>query len=291
MLSLINGRSVINNIKQHYILFIIAVFTILTNGCVAMAPVASIIGAGMMGGVMTVQVINNAKDQYPNVNFDKKSPECIDYKDYNNLYQNALKSVYDLKEQTYGTDKESGVITTQKAPFGEKPDAVSYFMGKKVFWQRKIIYIKKLSESKAQICVKVKFSRKGGMTEEEEFDDPDGENVVRAIFYDKLDQLLGTSSVPSPEIAEKKADSQEESKEPDTKQDIKERDQLARGQEQSGPKTAESCIPTIAEVRKAKKHQGLSGYIFQDQESKKCYLEDNDGITYKFDGGHWKKLN
>ena len=280
-----------NNIKQHYILFIIAVFTILTNGCVAIAPVASIIGGGLMGGVMTVKVINNAKDQYPNVNFDKKSPECIDYKDYNELYQAALQSVYDLKEQTYGTDKESGVITTQKSPFGEKPGAVSYFMGKKVFWQRKIIYIKKLSESKAQICVKVKFSRKGGMTEEEEFDDPEGENVVRAIFYYKLDQLLGTSSVPPPTIAEKKADSQEKPKEPDTKQDTKEKDQLARVQEQSGAKTAESLTPTIAEVRKAKRHQELSGYIFQDHESKRYYLEDNDGNTYKFDGGHWKKLN
>jgi len=280
-----------NNIKQLCILFIIAISTIQPIGCLSIAPVASIIGAGVVGGVMSVQVINNVKDQYPYVNFDKKSPECVDYKDYNVLYQAALQSVYDLKEQTYGTDKESGVITTQKTPFGEKPGAISYFMGKKVFWQRKLIYIKKLSESKAQICVKVKFSRKGGMTEEEEFDDPDGENVVRAIFYDKLDQLLGPSSAPSSTIAEKKADSQEEPNKPDTKQDIKEKDQLARGQEQSGPKTAEYLAPTIAEVRKAKKHQGLSGYIFQDQNSKKYYLEDNDGITYKFDGGQWKKLN
>lgn len=56
-------------------------------------------------------------------------------------------------------------------------------------------------------------------------------------------------------------------------------------------KEAESGLPTIDTVRKAKKSQGLNGRIFQDRNSGKWFLEDSDGKTYKFEGGQWKKLN
>jgi hypothetical protein len=52
----------------------------------------------------------------------------------------------------------------------------------------------------------------------------------------------------------------------------------------------EAGPPTIATVRKAKKAQGLEGYIFQDRNSKKFFLEDSDGDTYKFEGGQWVKI-
>jgi hypothetical protein len=37
------------------------------------------------------------------------------------------------------------------------------------------------------------------------------------------------------------------------------------------------------EVRQAKKEQRLSGYFFQDSTSKKWFLQDREGDTYKFD--------
>jgi thiol-disulfide isomerase/thioredoxin len=54
---------------------------------------------------------------------------------------------------------------------------------------------------------------------------------------------------------------------------------------------AESSPLTIDTVRKAKKAQGLDGYIFQDRNSQKFFLEDSDGNTYKFDGGQWRRIN
>jgi thiol-disulfide isomerase/thioredoxin len=52
---------------------------------------------------------------------------------------------------------------------------------------------------------------------------------------------------------------------------------------------AEAGPPTIATVRKAKKNQGLEGYIFQDRNSGKWFLDDGEN-TYKFDGGQWVKI-
>ena len=57
----------------------------------------------------------------------------------------------------------------------------------------------------------------------------------------------------------------------------------ARGEAESGP-------PTIDTVRKAKKAQGLDGYIFQDRNTGKWFLDDGES-TYKFDGGQWRKIN
>jgi hypothetical protein len=58
----------------------------------------------------------------------------------------------------------------------------------------------------------------------------------------------------------------------------------------SQTREAEAGPPTIATVRKAKKAQGLKGYIFQDRNSGKWFLEDSEGDNYKFEGGQWVKI-
>jgi len=49
---------------------------------------------------------------------------------------------------------------------------------------------------------------------------------------------------------------------------------------------------TISELRQAKKEQGLVGPFFQDSASKKWFLEDREGNSYKFDEitKKWKKI-
>ena len=48
--------------------------------------------------------------------------------------------------------------------------------------------------------------------------------------------------------------------------------------------------PTAADVRAAKKEQGLKGYFFQDSKSKKYFLQDFDGNMYKFVENKWVKI-
>lgn len=48
--------------------------------------------------------------------------------------------------------------------------------------------------------------------------------------------------------------------------------------------------PTDADVRAAKKEQGLKGPFFQDSKSKKYFLQDFDGNMYKFVDNKWVKI-
>jgi hypothetical protein len=106
---------------------------------------------------------------------------------------------------------------------------------------------------------------------------PEKENELRKNFYEALDARIGRSATPS-----------------DKKQSSEIKDQPAqrgdKAQLQGEAKEADPSPPTMATVRKAKKEQGLDGYIFQDKNSKKFFLEDSDGNTYKFTGGQWIKM-
>ena len=97
--------------------------------------------------------------------------------------------------------------------------------------------------------------------------------------------------VGSPGLSDQKKDIQIKPLESNTKQAIKIKEQPVKQTEQAKPRSvtndSESQPPTIATVRKAKKTQGLSGYIFQDRHSGKWFLEDSNGSTYKFEGGQW----
>lgn len=60
---------------------------------------------------------------------------------------------------------------------------------------------------------------------------------------------------------------------------------VKRAQDPSNPEG-----PTVADVRAAKKAQGLKGHFFQDSKSKKYFLQDFDGTMYKFAGNEWVKI-
>jgi hypothetical protein len=106
---------------------------------------------------------------------------------------------------------------------------------------------------------------------------PEKENELGKNFFEALNAKLGGSAM---QIDKKQVS------------EIKEQpvQPASKVQLQSEAKEAKFSAPTIAIVRKAKKEQGLNGYIFQDQNSKKFFLEDSDGNTYKFAGTQWIKI-
>ena len=100
--------------------------------------------------------------------------------------------------------------------------------------------------------------------------------------------------IGSPGTPETKQEIQVHPRESNIKQDIKMKNHPVKpaGKEPTRDVAAnlESQPPTMATVRKAKKAQGLNGYIFQDRNSKKFFLEDSEGTTYKFEGGQWVQI-
>lgn len=150
---------------------------------------------------------------------------------------------------------------------------------------KKVMYIGARYSAKLYITVesstvslKARFGKTSNLTmggENLEF--PEKENELRKDFYEALDVKLGRSATqidkkPGSEIKGQPAQP------------------ASKVQAQFEAKEADPSPPTMATVRKAKKEQDLDGYIFQDKNSKKFFLEDSDGITYKFTGGQWIKM-
>lgn len=75
--------------------------------------------------------------------------------------------------------------------FGE-PQPVKDDPSKKVsFWQRKTVTITKIGDNQAQACIKVHmFTTLGEHDKEKPLEDEAGVNVVKAIFFDKLEQAF-----------------------------------------------------------------------------------------------------
>jgi hypothetical protein len=128
------------------------------------------------------------------------------------------------------------------------------------------------------VALRARFSKKSNIVmggENLEF--PEKENELRKNFYEALNAKIGSSVTQI-----------------DKKQGSEIKDQPAqrgdKAQLQGEAKEADPSPSTMATVRKAKKEQRLDGYIFQDKNSKKFFLEDSDGNTYKFTGGQWIKM-
>jgi hypothetical protein len=169
------------------------IFALILNGCAAAAVPVYMMAAGAAAGFVGLTAINSVKEQHPEVDFSKERPQTESYPEkYETVYDAVIKSIMLLNEEIEMSDKSSGVINTKKAIFGKEPSVVGYATGKKVFYQRKNILIKKAS-GQTQVTLIVKFSDKGSYTSEGEFSDENAENAVRNVFFDKLESVLNES--------------------------------------------------------------------------------------------------
>jgi hypothetical protein len=166
--------------RKFFQVFCLFAMVVSLSGCLIAA-------VAYMGAV----VYNGAKTAHPDVNFDKEYPETKTYKaGYDTTYQGVIRAIVELKEQTELTDKQGGTINTKKAMFGEEPSTFGHAIGKKVFYQRKSIIISR-DKGGTSVTVKARFSQKSSYVNEEDFDDPKGENMVRASLFAQIDKIIG----------------------------------------------------------------------------------------------------
>lgn len=178
---------------------LLLVICLANNGCIAAVPVVQAVAMGLtMANVghslasVTRWAISSAKAKHTGVDFDKRWPDCIAFdKNYDTLYQLCNQAIIELNEQFDKTDKDNGIIETKRAPFGD-PQISKEDSSKKVFfWQEKLLKISKSGDNQAQVCITViLFSTIGETGLEKPLKDEAGENVVKAIFFDKLEKLI-----------------------------------------------------------------------------------------------------
>ncbi len=182
----------------------------------------------------------------------------------------AARAVLDEWGYMYEANPSSNTIKTEPKQLGDTKNVV----GAGANYTAKLY----ITVEGSTVSLKARFGKQSNVTiGGENLEYPEKENELRKNFYEALDAKIGRSATqvdkkPSSEIKEQPAQ---------------------RGEKvpvQGAAKETDLSPPTMATVRKAKKEQGLDGYIFQDKNSKKFFLEDRDGITYKFTGGQWIKM-
>ncbi len=184
----------------------------------------------------------------------------------------AARAVLDEWGYMYEANPSSNTIKTEPKQLGDTQKfafAGAYYTAR--------LYI---NVEGSTVTLRARFGKKSNVTmggENLEF--PEKENELRKNFYEALNAKLGRSA---PQVDKKPVS--------EIKEQPAQPAKAKKVQSQGEAKDAEDAPPTIATVRKAKKAQGLDGYIFQDKSSKKFFLEDSDGITYKFTGGQWIKM-
>ena len=190
----------------------------------------------------------------------------------------AVTGVLDNNDILYEADASKGKIVTENKDIQKISGWRGLFAGSN-YKAKQFIDVKKVNDRETSVTHRARFTKEFVTvftTADKEY--PETENVLRKIFFEELDKQLASRSATQI----------------DKKQSSEIKDQPAqRGdkvQSQGEAKEADPSPPTMATVRKAKKEQGLDGYIFQDRNSKKFFLEDSDGNTYKFTGGQWIKM-
>jgi hypothetical protein len=182
----------------------------------------------------------------------------------------AVKNVLEERGYIYEANPSSNTIKTE--PQLIKGATRAMFVGYDYYEKLHIVV------NDSTVSYKVRFdkkSRSGNPILNVEY--PEKENELRKSFFEALDAKIGS---PVTQIEKKQSSEIKEQPAQPTK----------KAQVQGEAKEADPSPPTLATVRKAKKEQGLDGYIFQDKNSKKFFLEDSDGNTYKFTGGQWLKM-
>ncbi|MHB8066407.1 MAG: hypothetical protein ACYDIC_00755 [Desulfobaccales bacterium] len=193
----------------------------------------------------------------------------------------AVTDVLDNNDIMYEGDSSKGKIVTENKDIQKISGWRGLFAGSN-YKAKQFIDVKKVSDTETSVTHKARFTKEfQTIFTTTDKDYPETENILRKAFFEELDKRLSSRSAT--QIDKKQSSEIKE-------QPAKPTQPTSKVQSQGEAKEADPSPPTIATVRKAKKEQGLDGYIFQDRNSKKFFLEDSDGNTYKFTGGQWIKM-
>lgn len=167
------------------------------SGCAAALPVIAVVG--VTGAVASVvAVVNMARDQYPDVDFDKPAPvETIYHSGMDETWNAVVDTLMEMKESTAMMDKSSGIIRTSKKNLND----VSWIgkgLGKATFLYEYNITVRPKSGG-ASVQLMVNFCEEKMFIASKEKNIPEGSNMMRHIFYRNLNQRIKAASVRLPD--------------------------------------------------------------------------------------------
>ncbi len=176
-------------------------FSVLINfsltGCVAALPVVTaLVVAGTVVGI--IAVVNLAREQYPDIDFDQPAPVEVMYKkNYSNVWDATIDALMEMQESTSVMDKNAGFIRTRKKNLND----VSWIgkgLGKATFRYELNFTIRK-KRGLISVALAVPFWEEKVFIASKEKNIPEGSNMMRHIFYRNLNKRLNPYSVKLPD--------------------------------------------------------------------------------------------
>lgn len=160
----------------------------LFSGCMAAVPVLAVgAAAGAAAGI--VSIVNLARDQYPDIDFQKTAPvEVIYAENYDRVWDGVIDTIMQMKESTAMMDKNSGIIRTNAKNIND----VSWIgkgLGKATFLYELNITVRRKQQG-VSVSVMIPFWEEKVFVAKKEKNLPEGSNMVRHIFYHDLNQRL-----------------------------------------------------------------------------------------------------
>lgn len=156
------------------------------SGCAAVVAVPVVVAAGAMS---VYTIVNVARNQYPDINFDSQSPEEETYQaSYDAVWTASMATLKEMKETTQMMDKSAGTIQTDRKNIND----VKWFnrdLGQSVFFYEFNIAVKPV-QGGVSVKSTVQFVEEKRFAENRQKDIPEGSNMMRHIFFRNLRNTL-----------------------------------------------------------------------------------------------------
>lgn len=162
----------------------IVVSIILLNGCAAaVVPLAALSVAGMAASLVTL--VNLAREQYPDINFDSAAPIKVTYQETTNDVWNAVVDMLQESGETLEVvDKDAGVLRTREKNLND----VSWIG--KGFGKATFLYSYSITCRDSWVRISVAFQEEKMFLSKKAKNLPEGANMMRHIFFRNLKQKL-----------------------------------------------------------------------------------------------------
>ena len=173
-------------IKSCYRSVVVLIYAALLNGCVAAVPVVMAVSVAA-AAVAVTQVVNFARDQYPDIDFDKPAAVEMSYGgSYNQVWENVVDTLVEMQERTAVAAKDAGIIRTEKKALNDS-SWIDKGLGKATFNYEFSIRVKKVKNG-THVIVYVPFWEEKMFVSSKSKDLAEGSSMMRNIFFDKLDK-------------------------------------------------------------------------------------------------------
>ena len=170
---------------------------LILGGCgIPLTASTTAVVAGSAAALVTM--VNLAREQYPDIDFDKPAPvEALYVETFDNVWNAVNDTLMEMRESSAMMDKNSGVIRTTKRNLNDV-SWIGKALGKATFeYELNLTVRQKIGG--VGVSLMVPFWEQKVFIASKEKNLPEGSNMMRHIFYNNLNKRIHPESARYPD--------------------------------------------------------------------------------------------